>query len=77
MKSRTIALVVTVVVLALVAASVLVPSLIAKRKYDEAKRKSYEWELPGPFTVKEIGSRSLGTLQRRQGRKPDRVLRRH
>ena len=60
MGSRTLALVATAAVLALVAAFILAPSIVAKGKYNEAKRK-YEQELPGPFAVKEMDT----TMQER------------
>lgn len=62
MKSRTIAAVITFVLLALVAAFVLAPSIAAKGKYDTAKQK-LEKELPGAFTVREFDSTTQEQLR--------------
>lgn len=62
MKSKNIAVVISVMLIALVVALLLVPSIAAKRKYDTAKQK-LEKELPGTFTVKEFDS----TMQNKLG----------
>lgn len=62
MKSRTIAFLVTVGVVALVGASLLVASIVAKATYDEAKEK-YENELPSRFAVQQINSATREKLR--------------
>ncbi len=62
MSSRTVLPVVGILVLALIATIVLVPAVVANRKYEEGRRKLGS-ELGSPFTVREFDARTQDLLR--------------